>query len=794
VVFSSSSFEQIANAAVTFIETFTGQPAAPQPYLNPDNWDIFISGRTSTDMIPMQADHGSDCGAPPAQHPISLLNDAVFICKDHVMTAIFGGYGAIYMTPPALMDLSSGESVLRWDQSTRRTSSRDWIDIVIAPLTNGYHPLSYTDHHAPNNAVHLDLAGGSNVFVPTERINGVEQKIDADLYTTWDSILQQNGLAPDAARRDTFELRLSQSHIKLCMPNYNAKMVNGPTSGPACWIDTNLPTSLPWDRATVQINHRTYNPEKACANGQAGDPSEQTDQWGVIDNPYGATHCPPNTWHWDNVSISPAAPLTVIHGVPSGQTRNNINYIDQSTADPTINFPAATPAGAQLHFVGNASAPQISVNAGQTWFNAVTVTPDAQCCLEVGDAWVTDIPAGTTSVKIRAGAAINGNWALADFSVWSTAGPGVQQSFTATATPTPTPPSTATPASGTATPTPRAASGAGTQTLTFDDLSNPNRPFSGQYPANIIDWGTNRWYLSTKYGGFTSQSIGFNGSGPTSSSFTFVSPGRLLQLDAWNGGNTSSSISLSCPGQVTVQQILAAGSGATLQTGWTANCASVAIGSTNGWLTNFDNLVIAVSSNPSSTNTPTPTATSVPPTRTPTPTNTPLPALRTITFDDQSNPNRALNGQYPTGVVDWGTTTWYLSGPYGAFMTNSIGFGGSSRTSANFTLLGSRRLVKLDAYNGGTTNTVLTISCAGQSTVSVTLAAKTQTTLTTGWSQACANVAITSSNGWKTNFDNLVIDSSGSSGSPTNTPTRTPLPSSRTRRPRPIRRSRRAGR
>ena len=37
-------------------------------------------------------------------------------------------------------------------------------------------------------------------------------------------------------------------------------------------------------------------------------------------------------------------------------------------------------------------------------------------------------------------------------------------------------------------------------------------------------------------------------------------------------------------------------------------------------------------------------------------------------FDDLTNPNRVLSGQYPTGVADWGANQWYLSRPWRAFL------------------------------------------------------------------------------------------------------------------------------
>ena len=154
---------------------------------------------------------------------------------------------------------------------------------------------------------------------------------------------------------------------------------------------------------------------------------------------------------------------------------------------------------------------------------------------------------------------------------------------------------------------------------------------------------------------------------------------------------------------------------------------------------------------------------SAPPTPTPipsAPTNTPTPTSgvsQTLTFDELPNPNRALTGQYPTGVADWGTSAWYLSGPYGKFATPSISFRSAGPTSATVMLMGSRQLVSVQAYNGGGAPSQVTLSCAGQPTRTFTLAAQQLSTLTTGWTGTCATLTIGSSNSWDTNFDSLVV-------------------------------------
>jgi hypothetical protein len=133
----------------------------------------------------------------------------------------------------------------------------------------------------------------------------------------------------------------------------------------------------------------------------------------------------------------------------------------------------------------------------------------------------------------------------------------------------------------------------------------------------------------------------------------------------------------------------------------------------------------------------------------------------TLTFDDRPGQDLPLNGQYPAGVVDWGNDgAWYLSPPFGTLATKSVSFNGSEAKSAAFSFPTPRRLVKLDAFNGGAGPSTVRLSCAGASDKELKLAAGELATIETGWTDTCASVTIASSNGWDTNFDNLVFDGS----------------------------------
>lgn len=143
----------------------------------------------------------------------------------------------------------------------------------------------------------------------------------------------------------------------------------------------------------------------------------------------------------------------------------------------------------------------------------------------------------------------------------------------------------------------------------------------------------------------------------------------------------------------------------------------------------------------------------------------------TINFDGLNGANLPLNGQYPTGVIDWGANSWLLSGPWGLFTTKSIGFNGAAFTNASFTLITPRRLISLQAFNGGTVSSTLTLTCAGQPNVQAVAPVGQIVTVTTNWTNTCTSVNIASTNGWNTNFDNLVVD-----GPPLPSPTSTPTP------------------
>ena len=119
---------------------------------------------------------------------------------------------------------------------------------------------------------------------------------------------------------------------------------------------------------------------------------------------------------------------------------------------------------------------------------------------------------------------------------------------------------------------------------------------------------------------------------------------------------------------------------------------------------------------PSSTPSPTNTSTATP---TPTATATAATRIMTTTFDDRVGQDQVLNGHYPSGVIDWGSATWYHSAPYGRFPTKNVTFHGAGSTSQTFTFLTPPLLIQFEAYNGGRRPATVTVSCVGQPTKQV---------------------------------------------------------------------------
>jgi hypothetical protein len=585
---------QGANAATSFLDTFDGTPTHADSY-RPPGWDVTTVRHPDDTIDGMYAEHGPNCEAPDNlwtpntaptaghNHWITTGFQASFQCAGHVMTSMNAGYGAVYLTPPVLMDWSAGQTaVLEWDMSTQRTSARDWVDMSFIPWQAGQEnpmALNGVDPHFPAESLMMELVGGGNVFMPHRftknipagcapgsywRPGGVyDCRMNFDGYHTWDMILAQNGLQTSAQRRDHFKIEISQTHVRMGFR---------PTAGGAYfyWSDTDIPGGVPFTQALVQLSQRAYNPLKPCGFG-VGEPGWSDQGW--------QDDCRANTWHWDNVSISPAVPITIVPGP------RRVN------GSATVTFPQPAAANSFIRTAGDWDA-TYSVNGGSTWLTMPEV--GARIGAENGISYWAPVPVGVQTVMFRG--------QLQDVYLYSrtvaappagTPTPTVLPTNTAVPTSTPTPGPSSTPtATATSVPAPATPGAAQDVTLNFDSLPHPAiGQFSGQYPAGVINWGTNQWYYSGPYAQFPTNSISFNGAGSVSKPFSFVTPKTMLSIDADNGSGTATTVTAACAGQPTVSLSVPANSVRTLLTNWTTACTTVTLSAANGWDTNFDNLI-----------------------------------------------------------------------------------------------------------------------------------------------------------------------------------------------------------
>ena len=372
----------------TFLDPFDGAPSAPEPFASP-HWDVTVHSRENhgNSLEPTHAQHGPTCSAPPDEHMSSGFAEAVFSCKDHVMTAFnAGGYGLIYLTPDHLVDFSGGEAVVSFDVSTAKFSTRDWWDLWITPYED-HLQLTLDDVGFP------DLQGAPRRAVHVSQIDfeGTRTGIEAQVYRDFErhalpmagQSIESAGVRPSATDRTTFVLRISRTRLRVCIPSIEF-----------CPINTRL-DDLGWDRGVLQIGHHSYDPTK-------------DDKFA---NPR------PNTWHWDNVRISPAIPFSILHA------NRRVTY----NASTPVRFDSTARGSSHLRFSGytpNGETLEFSTDGGASWTAARRQPSSMSFDRGHHASYWTPIAAGTTQVNIRArgagpGAPNGSDWYVRDISIFS---------------------------------------------------------------------------------------------------------------------------------------------------------------------------------------------------------------------------------------------------------------------------------------------------------------------------------------------------------------------------------------
>lgn len=391
-----------------------GTPTTPQPYdQNPylsAHFDKQVHSRNQpwTGMPNvMAAQHGANCAAPPATHAAQAMGDMIFVCADHVMTALDSGdgYAEAVLTPSQLLHCAAS-CVVQFDISTERMSNRDWWALTLSPWADNV-TLPFADVGAdlqgpPRNGFTISGQDGSALALYTNGASG-------GYFPNFTAI--GSGIAAgvnQAAVRQTFKLTLTPGHLKF-------ERLASATAPALVFHDVDAPVQMLSDYV-VQFEHHSYNPTKV----NPGDP-------GV-----------PATWHWSGFMLNPATPFNLIHATPS------------LVLNPggTITFDAPAPTNAYLRFSGicrvlvDGVVAQRQIYSGHPEHFASYFVPIAQGKQNVQITFAADDWYGTGL-----------GCAVQDAAVWAKVGVIPPATPTPTLTPAPQPSATPTPTSVPPTPT-----------------------------------------------------------------------------------------------------------------------------------------------------------------------------------------------------------------------------------------------------------------------------------------------------------------------------------------------------
>jgi hypothetical protein len=127
-----------------------------------------------------------------------------------------------------------------------------------------------------------------------------------------------------------------------------------------------------------------------------------------------------------------------------------------------------------------------------------------------------------------------------------------------------------------------------------------------------------------------------------------------------------------------------------------------------------------------------------------------------ITFDDPHlAAGTVLKGEYPSGVIDWGTDAWRINVPEGGLGTFNLAPTDAKAKTAEFRFYWPRIFVGVDVYNGGPSDATVTIHTPEIREISFAIKPGQLQRLRTGWRDASSSVIFEFKNGEGLRFDNL---------------------------------------
>lgn len=342
-----------------FVADFDVAPDTPRGLCGGADWDIQVHSRdhgTWFELESMDAHHGHDCSGPPNTHGLNSYENAVFVCRNHLMTALnTSGYGVIYLTPNHIFQFGE-EGTLTFSLSTERMSTRDWWDILITPVDENLALPLLSDLSES-----VDLQGFANNTISIATDNGEGSpilKIARDgivqSYQTGSQVLPAHAgideTVNQAATRQTFRLTIDDGSLKF------ERLASETADALVFW---EVEAEVPFDAGIVQFGHHSYNPEKDGA--------------GI-----------PATWHWDAIQFGPAEPFTII---PADR---------RFTEGGEVAFDTPAPEGAYLRF---SALCQVLVDGGLV-SRQPSATRGKPYQAEHASSYFVPIAAGTRSVEI----------------------------------------------------------------------------------------------------------------------------------------------------------------------------------------------------------------------------------------------------------------------------------------------------------------------------------------------------------------------------------------------------------
>lgn len=127
-----------------------------------------------------------------------------------------------------------------------------------------------------------------------------------------------------------------------------------------------------------------------------------------------------------------------------------------------------------------------------------------------------------------------------------------------------------------------------------------------------------------------------------------------------------------------------------------------------------------------------------------------------VTFDaPHLAAETVLGGQYPSGVIEWGTGQWKIHVPDGAFGTFNLALADPKSEKAEFSFYSPRIFVGFDVYNGGKEEATITVRCPELREMVYTVKPGEVKRIRTGWVDPSSTVYFNFVHGEGVLIDNL---------------------------------------